>query len=184
MGDRVTLAIDIGTTFGWALGKNGIITHSGSITLPPPEPHPGHRFIKFHEFLMEFKNVNEIYYERVPGFKSGDAAKMYGAQQALIQMHCLVHGIRMRSMRPGDIKRLFTGNGNAPKEMMCEIAHKLGWQGGHAGTRLDHDECDAIALMWIIYKELGYEPRFETTTARLIKENSALPVDKKGDLRL
>jgi len=158
--DFVTLSLDLGSTFGWALGKNGEVTHCDEVTLGKGEAHPAHRFLKFHEFLHNFRGVNEILYEDVPRFESTGAAKIYCGMLAVLQMFCCVQGIRMSSMKSNTVKKHFTGNGNASKNMMCETAHKLGWRGGRRGTDSEHNACDAIALLWVVYTKRGISPAF------------------------
>jgi len=165
MGDLVkVLSLDIASTFGWALGEHdgrqGVVTHSGEISLIAKDAHPGTRFLRFNEFLSKFRGVKEILYEDVPRFESAGAARVYCGLLAHLQVFCLVQGIRLTNMKPGSIKKHFTGNGNANKEMMCDTAHKLGWGGGMAGTQLAHNECDAIALMWVVFTIRGLDPKF------------------------
>ena len=63
------LAIDIGTTTGWArTDRNGIV-HGGSAKFAPlAMEKPGHRWLKFRAFLGEQRATGEIhavYYEDV-----------------------------------------------------------------------------------------------------------------------
>lgn len=161
MGDFVTLALDLGSTFGFALAKNGVIMSSGEVTLSNhKDTHPGHRWLRFREWLYNYRTVNEILFEDVPGFKSGDAAKNFGALKSQLDVFCLTEGIRMGALTPGQIKGDFTGNGNAKKEVMCEVAMNLGWQNGVRGTRDNNNECDAIALLWVVYSRRGIQPSF------------------------
>lgn len=159
------LSLDLASTFGWALGntdgKKGFITHSGEIELASKDLHPGHRFLKFTEFLSKFRGVKEILYEDVPRFESAGAARVYCGLLAHLQVFCLTQGIRLSNMKPGTIKKHFTGSGNANKKMMCEVAHKIGWGGGHPGTEIAHNECDAIALMWVVFTIRGLDPEFK-----------------------
>ncbi len=162
VGDRTVLALDLGQDCGWAFGKNGVIEASGTATFKKANTHPGYEFAKFREFLHDFRSVDMILYERVSGFKGAGAAMNYGAYKSQLMVFSYTHTIKMQNMKPGDIKRLFTGNGNAPKEEMCRVAHKLGWSGGMPGTRIDHDECDALALLWCVYHEHGIQPRLKS----------------------
>lgn len=161
MTDFTILSIDLGSTFGYALGKNGVIVESGEVTLSAAHAHPGHRWLKFGEWLHRFRDVNEILVEDVPGFKSSDAAKVHGALLGKVQEFSLVHGIRMGALTPGQIKGDFTGNGNAKKEVMCDVAINLGWRNGVRGTRQNNNECDAIALLWCVYKRRCVVPSFK-----------------------
>lgn len=160
MADHYILSLDLGSTFGWALGKNGVITHSDEVCLSSKDSHPGTRFLRFQDFLHNFKNVNEILYEDVMRFESGASAKVYCGLLSVLQLFCLVHRIRLCAKKPTSVKMMFTGKGNANKIKMCEVAHRLGWKNGMPETDIAHNECDAIALLWVIYVERNVEPRF------------------------
>lgn len=160
-GDFTILSLDLGSTFGWAIGKGaGSIASSGEVSLSSPDCHPGTRWMRFQEWLYKHKGVNEILYEEVQNFRSGDASMCYGALRAMVQVFALANGIRLSALTPGQIKMDFTGNGNAKKEVMCEVALNLGWKNGVRGTRDFNNECDAIALLWVVYTRRGIEPSF------------------------
>lgn len=146
----VILSLDIGTHTGWCEVQDCMAIKSGVMKLPGPEGHPGNRFMTFSNWLYQFKHVNEIFYEDVPRFESAKAARVYCGLLCIVQMFCLQHGIRMTNIKSNSVKKDFTGNGNAKKPMMCEVAHRLGWKGGHEATDIDHDEADAIACAWVI----------------------------------
>lgn len=160
MGDFISLALDLGSTFGWVLGKNGIIERSGEVALSAKDSHPGHRWLRFQEWLYDHRTVNEILYEEVQAFRSSQASMVYGALRSHLQVFALVHGIRMCCLTPGQIKGDFTGNGNAKKEMMCDVAMNLGWKHGVRDTRAFDNECDAIALYWVVSLRRGIKPSF------------------------
>lgn len=160
MGDFTSLALDLGSTFGWAVGNNGIIQATGEVSLSAKDSHPGHRWIKWQEWLYQHRNVNEILFEDVSGFKGFEAAKIYGAQLGVLQIFSLVHGIRMCSLSPQQVKKDFTSKGNANKFQMCDVALNLGWKNGARGTDKQHNECDAIALIWVIYTRRLIQPSF------------------------
>lgn len=161
MGDYISLALDMGSTFGWALCKNGVIFKSGEVTLSSSkDAHPGHRWIRWQEWLYKHKDVNEVIYEDVTGFRSGDAAKVNGAQLALLHVFLLQHGIRYASIPAQQVKIDFTGKGNANKFQMCEVALNLGWKHGRRGTELFNNEADACALAWVVYTRRGIQPSF------------------------
>lgn len=164
MGEFVTLSLDLGLTFGWAVGKsdgqNGIIESSGELALAINHAHPGHRWLKWQEWLYQYRNVNEILYEDVTGFRSGDAAKSYGAMLSHLHVFCLVHGIRTGSLTPMQVKEDFTGLKMAKKEQMCDVAMNLGWKKGTRDTRELNNECDAIALLWVVYTRRLVRPAF------------------------
>lgn len=166
MADFTTLSLDLGSTFGFAVGVNGVIVKSGEVGLSAKDSHPGRRWLKFQEWLYEYHTVNEILYEEVQNFRSGAASMCYGALRSHLEVFTLVskgaegRGIRLCSLTPGQIKSDFTGNGNAKKEVMCDVAMNLGWKNGVRGTREFNNECDAIALLWCVYSRRGTQPSF------------------------
>jgi Holliday junction resolvasome RuvABC endonuclease subunit len=158
------LSLDLGTRFGWAEIKGGVLIKSGEIKLPGPEGHPGNRFLTFWNWLIKHKHFDEIFYEDVPRFESAKAARVYCGLLAMVQKFCLVYDVTMTNIKSNSVKKEFTGNVNAPKPMMCEVAHRLGWKGGHAATDIDHNECDAIAAAWVILKRRDVDLNFERAT--------------------
>lgn len=164
MGEFVTLALDLGTTYGWSLGINGQIVRSGELTLATDSQklHPGHRWIKWQEWLYQFRDVNEIVYEDVTFFGTNGylTARVYCGLLAVLQTFSLQHGIRLRCLSPSAVKKEFAGNGRADKKMMCDVAINLGWKNGKRGTDINHNECDAVALLWVIYNRDRKNPRF------------------------
>lgn len=162
MTDLTTLTIDLASTIGFAIGKNGVIMKSGEVTLSDKaRAHPGKRLLRFQEWLYEHKDVGEIIFEEVTMFwKSGAAAVMYGRLLGQLETFSLVHNIPLRSLPVGTIKKDFTGNGNAKKEIMCDVAINLGWKNGKRGTRQNDNECDAIALYWVVCQRRGIKPSF------------------------
>lgn len=165
MTDLTTLSIDLGSTIGWALGKNGVVQASGEVALFDKQRiHPGKRLLRFQEWLFAHKHVDEILFEEVTMFfKGNSAAIMYGRMLGQLEVFSLVHGIPLRSLSVGTIKKDFTGNGNAKKEIMCDVAMNLGWKNGTRGTRNNDNECDALALLWVVYVRRGLTPRFAAT---------------------
>lgn len=151
------LSLDLGSTIGWAICQDKIIKHSGTHTFFSKDSHPGHRFLHFQNWLVDFIGVNEIIYEDVPRFESAAAAKVYCGFLAVLQIFCLANGIRITGIKASSVKKDFTGKGNAKKEVMCERCHALGWQNGKPGTLLDHDEADAIATMIVVMARRGVE---------------------------
>lgn len=154
------LSLDLGTNLGWCLVQGGQYRFSGTLNLPDSKMDPGLRFVKFQNWLQDFRGVNEIYYEDVPRFESKWSAMAYCGLLAILMVFRLTHGIRVTCIKSNSVKKEFTGNGNADKQHMCKVAHKLGWPGGHPGTDIDHDEADAVATAWVILKRKGVEMRF------------------------
>lgn len=147
---HTTLSLDLGSTIGWAICRDAKIMHSGTHSFSAKDSHPGHRFLHFQNWLHDFAGVNEIIYEDVPRFESAGAAKVYCGFLAVLQIFCLVNGVRITGIKASSVKKEFTGKGNAKKIQMCAQCHALGWQNGLEGTELDHDEADAIATLVVV----------------------------------
>mgnify|MGYP000001558143 CR=1 FL=1 len=176
MTNLITLSLDLGSTIGFALGSNGIIDKSGEVALSVgvKRAHPGKRLLCFQNWLYEMciatrngetvKLVHEILFEEVTMFfKGNSAAIMYGRMLGQLEVFSLMHNIPLRSLPVGTIKKDFTGNGNAKKEVMCDVAMNLGWKNGARGTRNNDNECDAIALFWVVAVRRGIKPSFAAT---------------------
>lgn len=144
------LSLDLGSTIGWAICRGTKIMHSGTHAFGAVGAHPGHRFLHFQNWLHDFSGVNEIIYEDVPRFESAAAAKVYSGFLAVLQIFCLVNGVRITGIKANSVKKEFTGKGNCKKIVICAQCHSLGWQHGKLGTELDHDEADAIATMIVV----------------------------------
>lgn len=162
MGDFTTLSLDLGSTCGYCYAKNGVIIDSGEVTLSAKDTHPGHRWLRFQNWLAKYRDVDEILFEDIMFFgKNGVlACRVYSGLLAVLQIFSLAQGIRMASLTPGQIKKDFTGAGNATKDVMCEVATNLGWKNGVAGTPTKNNEADAIALFWCISTRRGVQPEF------------------------
>ncbi len=151
------LSLDLGTNCGWCLVKDAVLKYSGVLSLPASESHPGARFMKFNNWLHDFRKVDAIFYEDVPRFESNKSARVYCGLLAVVQMFALVHGIPLTNIKSSEVKKDFTGSGNAKKDRMCQVAHQLGWKNGEPGTEQDHDEADAIATAWVVLHRRGVD---------------------------
>lgn len=163
MGDFVTLSIDLGSTFGYCVGRNGVIEESGEVTLTAGavgKTHPGHRWMRFQRWLSQYSHVNEVLFEDVQFVTSPQQMKVYGALLSQLELFTLGHGIRMSSLTPGQIKKDFTGSGAAKKDVLCDVAMRLGWKNGTVDTMNNHNEADAIALYWVVCTRRGVQPSF------------------------
>lgn len=163
MGDFKTLSIDLGSTFGYCVGINGEIVESGEVTLNSGavgKTHAGHRWMRFQRWLASYTDVNEILFEDVQFVTSAQQMKIYGALLSQLELFSLGHGIRMASLMPSQIKKDFTGAGNAKKDVLCDVAMRLGWRNGVPGTMNNHNEADAIALYWVVCSRRGVQPSF------------------------
>lgn len=164
--------------------EDGLIVHSGTINLRTSKEYcrDGDRLIKFYNFLSSVEHspfdgvslgmiIDEVVYEEVKagfggsskGFhSSAKANKLYYNLQGIVEMYAAMKRIPEYRIHVSTLKKAFTGDGRATKEMMAEEAEKLGWKGGvwKGGQILNHDEVDAIALLFVHGQKQGYNVRF------------------------
>lgn len=144
------LAIDLGTTTGWALrGSDGQITSGSESFRPQRFEGGGMRYLRFRRWISEIQeSVSEIqflYFEEVRRHVGVDAAHVYGGLLATLTAWCEHHQIPYQGVPVGTIKKHATGKGNAGKEdVIASVTAR-----GHAPV--DDNEADALALLhWAI----------------------------------
>ncbi|WP_435404861.1 hypothetical protein [Mesobacterium hydrothermale] len=149
------LALDLGTTTGWALrGQDGLIT-SGTVSLRPGRyDGGGMRYLRFTNWLTEIDRlsgpVEAIWFEEVRRHAGTDAAHVYGGLMATLTAWAELRGVPYEGVPVGTIKRHATGKGNAPKQAMIDAARARGF------SPADDNEADAIAiLLWAIETKGG-----------------------------
>ena len=147
---RCILALDLGTTTGWALrGYDGLIT-TGTVNFKPGRyDGGGMRYLRFINWLTELDRLTgpiaTIWFEEVRNHKGVDAAHVYGGLMASLTSWAELRGIPYDGVPVGTIKRHATGKGNAPKQAMIDAACARGF------SPADDNEADAIAiLLWAI----------------------------------
>ncbi len=147
------LALDLGTTTGWALrSSDGAITSGSESFRPQRFEGGGMRFLRFKRWLAELKDVtggfDALHFEEVRRHVSTDAAHAYGGFLATLTAWCEHHQIPYQGVPVGTIKKHATGKGNASKDDVLSAMCAL----GHAPT--DDNEADALALLhWAIASE-------------------------------
>ena len=143
---HAVLALDLGTTTGWALrGQDGGIT-SGIMTFRPSRfEGGGMRFLRFRGWLAEIANlsggITRVVFEEVRAHAGTDAAHLYGGWLAHLAAWCEEAGIPYQGVPVGTIKRYATGKGNADKAKMVAAIEARGFRPA------DDNEADAIALL-------------------------------------
>jgi hypothetical protein len=144
------LALDLGTTTGWALrSADGFIT-SGTLSLKPSRyDGGGMRYVRFRVWLDQLARdagpIGAIHFEEVRRHAGTDAAHVYGGLLATLTAWAETVGIPYQGVPVGTIKRHATGKGNAPKEAMIAAARARGF------SPADDNEADAIAILfWAI----------------------------------
>ncbi|SCK61243.1 hypothetical protein VAR608DRAFT_7019 [Variovorax sp. HW608] len=144
------LALDLGTTTGWALrGSDGHITSGSESFRPQRFEGGGMRFLRFKRWLTELKavadGIDALHFEEVRRHVSTDAAHAYGGFLATLTAWCEHHQIPYQGVPVGTIKKHATGKGNAGKEEVIAAIRTRGHTPG------DDDEADALALLhWAI----------------------------------
>ncbi len=144
------LALDLGTTTGWALHSRDGLVISGSESFRPQRfEGGGMRFLRFKRWLAEIKQscdgIDALYFEEVRRHVGVDAAHAYGGFLATLTAWCEHHQIPYQGVPVGTIKKHATGKGNAGKdEMIASVKAR-----GH--SPVDDNDADALALLhWAI----------------------------------
>jgi Holliday junction resolvasome RuvABC endonuclease subunit len=142
----VTLALDLGTTTGWALqSRDDQIAHGFVSFKSQRFEGGGMRFLRFKHWLAEIKTmtgeINAVYFEEVRRHVGVDAAHVYGGLMATLTTWCEHHRIPYQGVPVGTIKKHATGKGNAGKAEVIAAMRAL----GHPVT--DDNEADALAIL-------------------------------------
>ena len=148
------LALDLGTTTGWALRSSDGTINSGSTSFRPQRfEGGGMRFLRFVRWLDELQalsgGLQHLAFEEVRRHASTDAAHAYGGFLGLLSAWCERHAIPYQGVPVGTIKKHATGKGNANKDAMIAAVRSWGY------TPVDDNEADALALLhWAIAQEI------------------------------
>ena len=145
----VTLALDLGTVTGWALGGGDRVVSGTESFKPQRFEGGGMRYLRFRRWLTELKassdGLQAIYFEEVRRHIGVDAAHAYGGFLATLTAWCEHHQIPYSGVPVGTIKKHATGKGNAGKDEMLVAMRALGY------SPVDDNEADALALLaWAI----------------------------------
>lgn len=147
------LALDLGTTTGWAMRTPDGCIVSGSQSFKPQRfDGGGMRYLRFTRWLGEVSPVvkTEVVYEEVRRHVGVDAAHAYGGFLSHLQSFCEQREFPYSGVPVGTIKKHATGKGNANKEQMVAAIRSWGY------APADDNEADAIALLRYHTRE---EPR-------------------------
>jgi len=148
------LALDLGTTTGWAL-RHGTDTHSGTVSFRPSRyDGGGMRYLRFRGWLdqlaVERALPEAIYFEEVRRHAATDAAHIYGGLLATLTSWCEERGLAYQGVPVGTIKRHVTGKGSADKQAVIAAVRDRGF------SPADDNEADAIAiLLWVLETKGG-----------------------------
>ncbi|GAA7771982.1 hypothetical protein HpMS107_60410 [Helicobacter pylori] len=146
------LAIDIGTTTGWALGLRDGKLHSGSQSFAPRRNEgPGQRWLKFAAWLGERARqageIHVVYYEKVRRHAGTTAAHVYGGFEAHLEAWADRNRIRLVGVQVQAIKKAATGDHRASKDAMIAAMRARGHR------VIDDNHADALALLEHARKE-------------------------------
>lgn len=151
--DRATssiLALDLGSSTGWALGAHTNRIISGTVSFRPSRYEGGSiRYLRFRSWLDQLasdsRNLHAVYFEEVRRHMGTDAAHLYGGFLATLTAWCEQREIPYQGIPVGTIKRFIAGKGNADKKAVIAAVKARGY------SPADDNEADAIAiLLWAI----------------------------------
>lgn len=140
------LALDLGTTTGWAVRTfDGLITSGTASFRPGRFDGGGMRYLRFTNWLTEIDRlsgpIGAIYFEEVRSHAGTDAAHIFGGLMATLTSWGELRGVPYQGVPVGTIKRHWTGKGNAPKQAMIAAARARGF------APADDNEADALAIL-------------------------------------
>jgi Holliday junction resolvasome RuvABC endonuclease subunit len=146
---KTILALDLGTKTGYALHNGAMV--SGVWDLKPGRfEGGGMRFLKFRNMLTQMHTaspISEVYFEEVRRHAGTDAAHVYGGLMGQLTAWCEERGVPYQGVPVGAIKKSWTGNGAAKKDLMIQTARD------HGFTPIDDNEAVALALLDMKLKE-------------------------------
>src|SRR5690606_192423 len=124
------LALDRGTTTGWASLARGIV-HSGTASFRSGRyGGGGMRYLRFQHWLEQLADdsggLAAIYFEEVRRHVGTDAAHLYGGFLATLTAWAELRGVPYAGVPVGTIKRFATGKGNAGKDAVLAAMRQRG----------------------------------------------------------
>jgi hypothetical protein len=140
------LALDLGSTLGWAVRLPDRTITSGTATFRPGRFEGGGMgWLRFRRWLdgmaANAGPLGSIVFEEVRRHAGTTAAHVYGGFLAHLTAWCEGAGVPYQGVPVGTIKRFTTGRGNADKAAMIAAIQARGF------TPADDNEADAIALL-------------------------------------
>jgi hypothetical protein len=149
------LALDLGSTLGWAVRlADGTVT-SGTATFRPGRFEGGGMgWLRFRCWLDSMaasaSPIGSIVFEEVRRHAGTTAAHVYGGFLAHLTAWCEGVGVPYQGVPVGTIKRFATGKGNAGKDAVIAAMRARGF------APADDNEADALALLlWAIDAQGG-----------------------------
>ena len=149
------LALDLGTTTGWAMRLADGVVVSGTMEFRSGRYEGGGmRFLRFRSWLDHLldgaKTIDLIHFEEVRRHAGTDAAHIYGGFLAHLSAWCELKHIPYQGVPVGTIKRHATGKGNTGKDAVIAAMRARGF------NPEDDNEADALAILsWAIDTQGG-----------------------------
>ncbi|WP_456095268.1 crossover junction endodeoxyribonuclease RuvC [Paramagnetospirillum caucaseum] len=149
------LALDLGTTTGWAMRLGDGVIVSGTMAFRPGRYEGGGmRYLRFRSWLDHLlggsKGIATIHFEEVRRHAGTDAAHIYGGFLAHLTAWCDLKHLPYQGVPVGTIKRHATGKGNAGKDAVIAAMRARGF------NPEDDNEADALAILsWAIDTDGG-----------------------------
>lgn len=155
------LALDLGTTSGFAAVVNGRLEHGAQNFSPGKHQGGGMRGLRFERWLVDLLDTVQpgaVYFEKVRAHSNPhggfnvDAAHIYGGLELILTMTCDKRSIPYLGLDVATIKRAAVGKGVASKDAMIAEARRRGWEPHHGrGWDIkrtgDQDEADALFVL-------------------------------------
>lgn len=141
-----TLALDLGTRTGFACQTDltGTVISGTWDFRPKRFEGAGMRYVKFKtmlDVLHEETPLTVIYFEEVRRHAGTTAAHVYGGFKSHLEAWCEENRVPYESVPVGEIKKFWTGKGNAKKDAMIAEARLRGY------VPADDNEADALAIL-------------------------------------
>jgi hypothetical protein len=149
------LALDLGSTTGWALRTASGLIQSGTQDFRPRRfEGGGMRYLRFTDWLVEMAmlagGIRRLVFEEVRRHAGTDASHTYGGFLATLSAWCEEHDVPYQGVPVGTVKRFIAGKGNADKKAVIDAVRARGF------NPADDNEADAIAiLLWAIETQGG-----------------------------
>jgi hypothetical protein len=149
------LALDLGTTTGWAMRLADGAIVSGTMEFRPGRfEGGGMRYLRFRSWLDHLlggaKGISAVYFEEVRRHAGTDAAHIFGGFLAHLTAWCELNHIPYQGVPVGTIKRHATSKGNAGKDAVIAAMKARGF------NPEDDNEADALAILsWAIDTQGG-----------------------------
>ena len=144
------LALDLGTTTGWAIRNDRCrILHGTAEFRPSRFEGGGMRYLRFGKWLDQTLEVtggiDAVYFEEVRRHIGTDAAHVFGGLLATLTAWCEQHNLPYQGVPVGTWKKHVCGKGNADKQAVIAAMRERGFEPA------DDNEADAISiLLWAL----------------------------------